>query len=66
MSVTGENKPQPISQFQAAGLRPLLLENVVKSGYKVPTPVQKNAIPIIMAGTFVFQLLILIIYVFFA
>ena len=50
VSVTGENKPQPIGEFAAAGLRPLLMENVEKSGYKIPTPVQKNAIPIIMAG----------------
>ena len=28
----------------------MLMENVTKSGYKVPTPVQKNAIPIILAG----------------
>merc|ERR1712142_355083 len=50
VSVTGENKPQPISSFNNAGLRPLLMESVVKSNYKVPTPVQKNAIPIIMNG----------------
>jgi probable ATP-dependent RNA helicase DDX4 len=48
--VTVENKPQSLANFKAAGLRPLLMENVTKSGYKVPTPVQKNAIPIIMAG----------------
>ena len=48
--MTGNNKPKEIVQFAAAGLRPMLLENVTKSGYKVPTPVQKNAIPIIMAG----------------
>merc|ERR1712142_1276886 len=42
VSVTGENKPQPISSFNNAGLRPLLMENVVKSSHKVPTPVQKN------------------------
>merc|ERR1719339_153632 len=50
VSVTGENKPQPITNFNAAGLRPILMDNVTKSGYKVPTPVQKNAIPIIMSG----------------
>ena len=50
VSVTGENVVKPIAQFQAAGMRPLLMENVTKSGYKIPTPVQKNAIPIIMAG----------------
>ena len=48
--MTGDNQPKPIAQFSAAGLRPMLLENVTKSGYGVPTPVQKNAIPIIMAG----------------
>merc|ERR1711936_399862 len=50
VSVTGEKKPQPISSFNDAAFRPLLLENVTKSSYKVPTPVQKNAIPIIMNG----------------
>jgi len=50
VSVTGENQPKPITSFSTAGLRPMLLENVTKSGYGVPTPVQKNAIPIIMAG----------------
>ena len=50
VSVTGDNQPKAITQFSAAGLRPMLMENVTKSGYRVPTPVQKNAIPIIMAG----------------
>jgi hypothetical protein len=50
VSVTGENKPKSIANFNAAGLRPILMDNVTKSGYKVPTPVQKNAIPIIMSG----------------
>jgi len=50
VSVTGDNAPTAIKAFSAAGLRPMLMENVTKSGYKVPTPVQKNAIPIIMGG----------------
>jgi len=50
VSVTGENKPKPIGSFAAACLRPLLMENVLKSGYEVPTPIQKNAIPIVMGG----------------
>ena len=33
--------------FEGMGLRTLLLENVAKSGYKKPTPIQKHAIPII-------------------
>jgi len=51
VKVTGENKPEdmPIDSFAAANLRPLLMGNISKSEYKVPTPVQKYAIPIIMA-----------------
>jgi len=48
VKVTGENNPPGIKKFEEAGLRPLLLENVKKSGYTIPTPVQKNGIPIIM------------------
>ena len=50
VSVTGDNKPSAIKSFTGAGLRPILVENVTKSGYKKPTPVQKNGIPVIMAG----------------
>ena len=50
VAVTGENAPAPIKRFEDAGLRPLLLENVKKSGYGVPTPVQKYGVPIIKAG----------------
>lgn len=34
--------------FKGSGLSELLLDNVAKSGYKEPTPIQKTAIPIIM------------------
>ena len=50
VNLTGENKPSAIKTFAAAGLRPILIDNIKKSGYKVPTPVQKYAIPIINAG----------------
>ncbi|PSN53351.1 ATP-dependent RNA helicase vasa [Blattella germanica] len=50
VKVTGENAPSPIEHFENSGLRELLLNNIKKSGYTRPTPVQKNAIPIIMAG----------------
>jgi len=53
VKVTGEGVPQPpekMETFQAAGLRPLLLENILKSSYKVPTPIQKHALPVLMAG----------------
>ena len=48
--VEGENKPPPISKFTEAGLCALLSSNVKRAGYETPTPVQKNALPIIMAG----------------
>jgi len=45
---TGENAPAPIKSFDAAGLRSILNDNIKKSGYSNPTPVQKYAMPIIM------------------
>ena len=44
VSVTGDNVVPPIKTFGEAELRPLILENITKSGYAVPTPVQKNAL----------------------
>lgn len=48
--VTGQDPPHRVETFPETELRKLLLENVKRSGYKNPTPVQKNAIPIIKAG----------------
>lgn len=42
--------PKPIGKFDDAGLRGIVFENVVKSGYKVPTPIQKVSIPVIADG----------------
>merc|ERR1719229_1144606 len=50
VEVTGDDKVKPITTFEAAGLRPLLLENIKKCSYKTPTPIQKHGIPIILAG----------------
>lgn len=50
VNVSGEDVPPPINSFETSGLRPHLLDNVRKSGYKKPTPIQKYAIPIIMGG----------------
>ena len=46
--VTGNNICEPIGSFEESGLRPILLENIKRSGYTTPTPVQKYAIPIVM------------------
>ncbi|XP_004520983.1 ATP-dependent RNA helicase vasa isoform X3 [Ceratitis capitata] len=48
--VSGDNAPAPLQSFENAGLRDLLMDNVRKSGYIVPTPIQKSAIPTIMSG----------------
>ncbi|XP_045452510.1 ATP-dependent RNA helicase vasa [Melitaea cinxia] len=50
VKVTGENPPRAIESFETANLRKYVLDNILKSGYKKPTPIQKHAIPIIMAG----------------
>ncbi|XP_018371779.1 PREDICTED: ATP-dependent RNA helicase vasa isoform X4 [Trachymyrmex cornetzi] len=50
VKVSGENAPRPIQSFNQSGLRTILLENITKSGYTKPTPVQKYAIPIIISG----------------
>ena len=50
VNVTGENVPISIKNFGDSGLKQLLLDNIHKSGYVRPTPVQKHAIPIVTAG----------------
>lgn len=50
VKVTGKNCPAPIQTFEQCGLSPNLLANVLKSGYTQPTPIQKNAIPIVLSG----------------
>jgi len=50
VKVTGENAPDTnVKTFEGMGLRELVLNNIKKSDYKVPTPVQVGAIPIIKA-----------------
>ena len=52
VEVTGKGKESitAIQKFEQAGLREKLQENIVKIGYTKPTPVQKYAIPSILAG----------------
>jgi len=49
VDVKGDKVPKAIENFNC-GLRQLLMDNIAKSGYKVPTPIQKNAIPIVLAN----------------
>ncbi|XP_017061685.2 ATP-dependent RNA helicase vasa isoform X1 [Drosophila ficusphila] len=50
VKVSGENVPKAIKSFEESQLRATIAANVVKSGYKVPTPIQKVAIPVIADG----------------
>lgn len=52
VEVTGKGKEAivPIQGFDQAQLREKLIENVAKAKYTKPTPVQKYAIPAILAG----------------
>ena len=50
VKVSGDNPPKPAETFQSMGLREHLLGNITKSKYIKPTPIQKTAIPIILAG----------------
>jgi len=49
LRVTGENVPAKIKTFEEANLRKLLMDNVAKSGYKNPTPIQQIGMPIVFA-----------------
>lgn len=50
INISGEDVPASITDFETSKLSDFVLENIKKSGYKTPTPIQKSAIPIIMAG----------------
>ena len=50
VEVTGNNAVKPINSFESAQLYKTFLENVIKAHYHKPTPVQKYAIPSILAG----------------
>ncbi|KAJ0174069.1 hypothetical protein K1T71_010215 [Dendrolimus kikuchii] len=50
VKVSGENPPPPIESFEKGNLRKYVVENILKAGYKKPTPIQKHAIPIVLAG----------------
>jgi len=50
VTVSGHKKLDSINTFEAANFNPILVDNIQKYKFKIPTPVQKNVIPIIMAG----------------
>lgn len=50
VEVSGDNPVKPINTFDEAHLYETFLANVKKAHYHKPTPVQKYAIPSILAG----------------
>ncbi|KAJ1364734.1 Sphingosine N-acyltransferase [Parelaphostrongylus tenuis] len=50
IEATGEDVPAPISLFSELKLHPWIEENIQKSGYNRPTPVQRYSIPALNAG----------------
>lgn len=50
VEMSGNNCVTPIGNFEDSGLHIRLLKNIKLAKYTTPTPVQKNAIPIVKAG----------------
>lgn len=51
ISVVGRHVPEPIKKFdELSFLNKNLLDNIAKCGYVEPTPIQKQAIPIMLAN----------------
>ena len=48
--MSGFDAPPQVNSFAESGLRNLLIQNIERSGYAKPTPVQKYALPIITKG----------------
>ncbi|CAG7731132.1 unnamed protein product [Allacma fusca] len=49
VSISENRKCDSVETFEQLGLRPLVLDNVKKVGYKRPTPIQKHASPVIIS-----------------
>ncbi|KAK1760898.1 P-loop containing nucleoside triphosphate hydrolase protein [Echria macrotheca] len=47
---SGRDPPEPVLTFSAPPLDPHLLSNIELARYKIPTPVQKYSIPIVIGG----------------
>ncbi|EMC91211.1 hypothetical protein BAUCODRAFT_80455, partial [Baudoinia panamericana UAMH 10762] len=50
VEASGQGVPEPVTTFTNPPLDDHLLSNIELAGYKVPTPVQKYSIPIVMGG----------------
>jgi ATP-dependent RNA helicase DDX3X len=50
VDISGEECPDPISNFEDSGIPESLLKNIVRAKYKKPTPVQKYSFSIVTEG----------------
>ncbi len=50
IKVKGKNVPKPIKSWPQCGVSNKVLEILKKNGYEKPTPIQAQAIPIVMSG----------------
>ncbi|KAF2169075.1 hypothetical protein M409DRAFT_53029 [Zasmidium cellare ATCC 36951] len=50
VEASGQGVPEPVTTFTNPPLDDHLITNIELAGYKVPTPVQKYSIPIVMGG----------------
>ena len=55
VKVSGPNPIKELESFESANLRPLLMENIKKSKYVIPTPIQKHSIPILLVRIIIFE-----------
>lgn len=49
-SSSSKGKAAPAGSFQSMNLNKDLLSGLSRMGYRVPTPVQRKALPIVLAG----------------
>lgn len=50
VEASGQNVPEPVTTFTNPPLDDHLISNIKLASYKIPTPVQKYSIPIVMGG----------------
>ncbi|GMH30854.1 hypothetical protein Nepgr_032697 [Nepenthes gracilis] len=48
--VSGFDVPQPVKTFEDCGFPSQLMNTIVKQGYEKPTPIQCQALPIVLSG----------------
>ncbi|KAK2069469.1 hypothetical protein P8C59_004050 [Phyllachora maydis] len=50
IKVSGKNVPKPVQKWSQCGLTQPILDTIEKLGYEKPTPIQMQALPVIMSG----------------